>query len=61
MSPDELKRALARLGLSMAAASERWRVPYRTIQNWCNGCRTIPKMVLHLIALETGQTPPMAA
>ena len=59
MTPDELRAALKRLGLTMAGASRRWGVPYRTLQDWCNGAAKPAPILDHLIALELGAVKPL--
>lgn len=69
MNAADLRAALDRLGLSMAAAARRWGIPYRTLQNWCldppkdgelpNGARKPAPILDHLIALEEGATKPL--
>lgn len=49
---------LSRLGLTQAELSRRYRIPIRTIENWCSGCRRCAPWVMLLLAESQGLYKP---
>lgn len=49
MSPDELKRRLAELGLSQSEAARRMGVNLRSLQRWIAGETDVPAMAVALL------------
>ena len=49
VTADELREALAELGLNQTQAAERLDVSLRTVQNWCAGVHEVPGPVVVLI------------
>lgn len=45
---DNLKTAISQLG-GIKAVSDRFEIPYRTVQNWSDGTRTPPNYVYRMI------------
>lgn len=44
-----IRDILDKYGITMAELSRRYRIPYRTIQDWAAGVRKAPEYVLELI------------
>ena len=51
-----MKEILARYGLNMREASDLLHIPYRTIQNWCNGTRKCPVYIIELVEFRLEHT-----
>ncbi len=62
MTPDELRAALARLGLSQQALARHWGVNPRTVRRWALGEQDIPPWVPFALAgtLPSGKVRAMA-
>lgn len=45
----EIKEILDKYGISMKQLSEKFEIPYRTVQDWKAGCRKAPPYVLKMI------------
>ena len=46
---DNIRSLAAEAGLSLMALARRFKIPYRTVQDWAAGKRTPPDYVLRMI------------
>lgn len=51
-----MKEILAKYELNMREASDLLHIPYRTIQNWCNGTRKCPNYIIELVEFKLERT-----
>lgn len=49
MIPVQMKEIIEATSMTMKEFAEYFSIPYRTLQNWCNGDRKPPKYLIELI------------
>lgn len=48
---NEIKRLMAEYGLTIKALSDRFGIPYRTVQNWHSGANKCPEYTANMIKI----------
>lgn len=45
----ELIEMMMKYNLTIKGMSEKYKIPYNTVRQWCNGSRKMPKYLFELI------------
>lgn len=49
MDEPAIKKIMSEYNLNIKGISDRFKIPYRTVQNWANGTRECPSYIIGMM------------